>query len=197
MALEKNQATIEYGDFQTPKSLAAQICQLVSRLGYGPQTVLEPTCGVGHFLSAALQSFPSLTHVAGVEINPEYAAAARLALAAHCAQQPDVVVDICVADFFVKEWESYLAKLPDPILIIGNPPWVTSAEIGNLNGDNLPPKRDEKRPITIRLLRKLDISALADELGFSDKYAVFASKGYQNASHVQLQLLEKRTSYDP
>ena len=142
MALGKNQAKIEYGDFQTPESLAEQICELVAQMGWKPLTILEPTCGVGHFLSAALQSFPSLTHLAGVEINPEYAAAAKLALENDSAQRSDVVIDVSVADFFVKEWESYLAKLPDPILIIGNPPWVTSAEIGSLNGNNLPQKHN-------------------------------------------------------
>lgn len=136
----KNRAKIEFGDFQTPKSLAIQVCDLISRLGCEPRSVLEPTCGVGHFLDAALQSFPSVKHLAGVEINPEYAAAAKSALDILSVQRPDVMIDISVADFFVKEWEKCLAELPDPLLIIGNPPWVTNAEIGNLNGSNLPQK---------------------------------------------------------
>ena len=80
MAVGKNHAKIEYGDFQTPIDLAVQVCELITRVGYAPRTVLEPTCGVGHFLDAALQSFPSLTHLSGVEINPEYAATAQRAL---------------------------------------------------------------------------------------------------------------------
>jgi hypothetical protein len=33
-----------------------------------------------------------------------------------------------------------LASLPDPILVIGNPPWVTSADLASLNSSNLPKK---------------------------------------------------------
>ena len=144
MAFEKNQTKIEYGDFQTPENLAKQVCMLLSQLGCEPRTVLEPTCGVGHFLSAALQGFPSLTHLSGVEINPAYAETAKVGLATHAARRPKVIVDICVADFFAKEWETYLAKLPDPILIVGNPPWVTNAGIGAIDGNNLPQKRNSQ-----------------------------------------------------
>jgi hypothetical protein len=144
MAVGKNQAKIEYGDFQTPVDLAVQVCDLLSQLGCEPRAVLEPTCGVGHFLSAALQSFPSLTHLAGVEINPAYVKAAKVGVATYTAQRPDVVVDIGVADFFVKEWKTYLAKLPDPILIVGNPPWVTNAGIGAIDGNNLPQKHNSQ-----------------------------------------------------
>jgi len=68
----------------------------------------------------------------------------EITLEADSAKRPDVVVDICVADFFTKEWETYLAKLPDPILIVGNPPWVTNAEIGAIDGNNLPQKRNSQ-----------------------------------------------------
>lgn len=144
MAVGKNQTKIEYGDFQTPESLAEQVCELLSQLGFEPRTVLEPTCGVGHFLDAALQSFPSLTHLSGVEINPAYVKAAKVGLATHIARRPEVVIDLCVADFFAKEWKTYLAKLPDPILIVGNPPWVTNAGIGAIDGNNLPQKRNSQ-----------------------------------------------------
>ena len=32
------------------------------------------------------------------------------------------------------------SQLPDPILVVGNPPWVTSAAVGSLGGVNLPRK---------------------------------------------------------
>jgi len=144
MSRTKNLSKIEYGDFQTPEYLASQICDLISRLGCKPQTILEPTCGVGHFLTAALHNFPSVKHLAGVDINPEYVATAKLAVNTLAAQRPDVVIDIAAANFFVNEWETYLASLPDPILIVGNPPWVTNAGVGTLDGDNLPQKRNSQ-----------------------------------------------------
>ena len=48
--------------------------------------------------------------------------------------------DLREADFFKTDWESLLADLPEPFLIVGNPPWVTSADIGRLKGSNLPEK---------------------------------------------------------
>ena len=52
-------AKIEFGDFQTPLPLAREICALVKREGIKAETVLEPTCGVGAFLVAAAEAFPS------------------------------------------------------------------------------------------------------------------------------------------
>ena len=36
---------IEYGDFQTPQSVAARVCGLIAGIGLRPATVVEPTCG--------------------------------------------------------------------------------------------------------------------------------------------------------
>ena len=35
----------EYGDFQTPLSLARAVCQKLFGLGYRPEVLIEPTCG--------------------------------------------------------------------------------------------------------------------------------------------------------
>jgi len=138
----KSRTKAEYGDFQTPEILANEVCDLLIRLGCAPQSIIEPTCGVGHFLCAALQSFPSLKYLTGIEINSEYVYVAKQAVDALATNRPDVTIDISVANFFVTDWATCLATLPDPLLIIGNPPWITNAEIGTLNGDNLPPKRN-------------------------------------------------------
>ncbi len=34
----------EFGDFQTPPELAAKVCEIVSRLGVQPLSLIEPTC---------------------------------------------------------------------------------------------------------------------------------------------------------
>ena len=45
----------EFGDYQTPKDFAEKICRfLKEKKGVTPSTVLEPTCGIGNFLSSSL-----------------------------------------------------------------------------------------------------------------------------------------------
>ena len=44
------------------------------------------------------------------------------------------------ADFFRTDWDEILAGLPGPLLVLGNPPWVTSADLTRLGGSNLPEK---------------------------------------------------------
>src|SRR6266576_4342275 len=44
----------EYGDFQTPLSLAKAVCQRLFEIGYRPKILIEPTCGKGNFILAAL-----------------------------------------------------------------------------------------------------------------------------------------------
>ena len=63
---------IEYGDFQTPLSLAERVCGLISGFGFRPAAVVEPTCGEGTFLAAAADSFPQAL-LYGCERNPRYA----------------------------------------------------------------------------------------------------------------------------
>jgi len=71
-----------------------------------------------------------------MEINASHLAAARANLADASAS----LVQLQQADFFATDWPARLAELPDPILLLGNPPWVTSAEVGALGGRNLPTK---------------------------------------------------------
>ncbi len=45
-----------------------------------------------------------------------------------------------MTSFFEADWTARIAGLPEPVLFIGNPPWVTSAELGSLASQNLPEK---------------------------------------------------------
>lgn len=57
MAQSNGRATIdEYGDFQTPLTLAAEICGLLAIRGEVPAAVVEPTCGVGNMTARRLWS---------------------------------------------------------------------------------------------------------------------------------------------
>jgi tRNA1(Val) A37 N6-methylase TrmN6 len=99
--------------------------------------VLEPTCGVGAFLMAARERFAG-AKLRGYEVNPDHADAARARLAGADAE-------VTCGDFFSLDWARELASLPDPLLVIGNPPWVTAAGLGALGAKNLPASRDAAR----------------------------------------------------
>src|SRR5438270_5110208 len=127
----------EFGDFPTPPALAKQALSVLAKHGISPRSIVEPTCGEGSFLLAAAQQFPTADAVIGVDINPEYishvkARASRLNVATK--------MTLINADFFSLDWEELIGKLPTPILIVGNPPWVTSSELAALKSQNVPRK---------------------------------------------------------
>ncbi len=128
---------VEFGDFQTPISLAREICSLIAGTGFHPASILEPTCGTGSFLKASLETFPGISRVLGVEINPQYVTQAQRAVT-HTF--PHTSVEVYQSDFFFTNWSEIVEALPEPILVIGNPPWVTNAELSTLGGNNIPIK---------------------------------------------------------
>ncbi len=129
---------IEYGDFQTPPSLAKRVCGVISRLGFSPSAVVEPTCGKGAFLEAAASAFPQAM-LYGCDLNPGHVEVARKRLH-RCLR-----LRIDTADFFAHDWAARLAELEDPVLVLGNPPWVTSAAVGTLGGSNVPKKSNARK----------------------------------------------------
>jgi hypothetical protein len=127
----------EYGDFQTPIELAADVAALVRRLGFEPKSILEPTCGKGNILQAACEEFPAAEMALGVEISSQHA---DLATSRFFVPRFGPEIKIVNANFFDTNWADYLAKLSDPLLVIGNPPWVTNSELGLLGSANVPVK---------------------------------------------------------
>lgn len=117
------------GDFQTPLELARGVVRAVAETGVRPRAVLEPTCGKGAFLLAAREVFPR-ARLVGFDVNAEYVAEARRALGASARVEE--------ADFFGVDWAAVLSELPAPVLVLGNPPWVTSATVSKLGGSNGP-----------------------------------------------------------
>jgi hypothetical protein len=95
----KTLAGIEFGDFQTPLDLAKDICALLARQGLEPKVVIEPTCGTGAFLVAAILNTP------------------------HC-------LDFMAALMF----------------------------------------SDNKRPVTVELLQRLNLSAIAQDAGLAEQW---------------------------
>lgn len=132
--MAKKRSKVEFGDFQTPLWLCQQVCQLLAERGVEPAAILEPTCGVGGFVQTAVSQFPQAQNIVGVDINPNYIETARWKL--------NGKVEFSVGDFFTFDWKALLEGLPEPLLIVGNPPWVTNSELAVLNSDNVPEKRN-------------------------------------------------------
>ena len=131
-------ARVERGDWQTPRVLAeASVARIAALLARAPSTIVEPTCGEGGFLVAAALAFPR-ADLHGFEVNAEYTRVAMRALRGRSAR-------IVTADFFATPWEKVLAELRAPVLVLGNPPWVTNAQLGALGSSNLPAKVNEAR----------------------------------------------------
>jgi hypothetical protein len=128
---------IEFGDFQTPESLARDVCRVLRRCRLKPASIVEPTCGIGSLVASAFEAFPSATAGLAVDLNADYVAATRRRLESH---PTTARIDVKQADFFQTDWRESLATLPDPLLVIGNPPWVNNSQLGTIGGENLPRK---------------------------------------------------------
>lgn len=83
-------------------------------------------------LHAANDEYPTVPAF-GIDINPAYVARA--------AQAP-ANVRVEVGDFFSYDWDDLFQSLPSPLLIIGNPPWVTNADLSAVGSSNLPTKEN-------------------------------------------------------
>lgn len=129
---------LEYGDFQTPPALAEMVCRKLVELNVNPNTIIEPTCGVGNFIQAAADSFPAAAKIIGVDINQNYLTQIRL----NNQLFQDERCDIFHGDFFQFDWESLVSHCTDRLLILGNFPWVTNSQQGALGSENLPKKNN-------------------------------------------------------
>jgi len=118
------------GDWQTPAALARAVVDRVAALTPAPACVVEPTCGAGSFLAAAAARFPG-AQLRGYEIDPTHVAAAQALVTCPRGQ-------VVQADVFSLDWAREAADWPAPVLVLGNPPWVTSAALGRHGGDNRP-----------------------------------------------------------
>ncbi|MGA2062142.1 MAG: methyltransferase domain-containing protein [Thermoguttaceae bacterium] len=133
----KTKKIAEYGDFQTPLVLAQRVSGAIDRQHVQPNTIIEPTCGKGAFLKAAAERFPDASKILGIDINPAYVEIAKKLNAC------DVLngrMEIRQGDFYAVNFADLLLSCVDPILVIGNPPWVTNTELGSLGSCNAPKK---------------------------------------------------------
>lgn len=131
---------ITFGDFQTPSWLASEACRLLHHFQLQPATIVEPMCGIGNFLLEASTAFPDAQRLLGADVNPDYVREAKRRFVT-----TDQRAGIIKADFFRTDWAGKLVELPEPILIVGNPPWVCNSRQGAIDGTNLPAKRNTNK----------------------------------------------------
>ena len=137
MAGKKSIDKWQFGDFQTPCLLAYKVIEVLKRNhGIVPDHVIEPTCGKGAFVLASAAGFKD-AKIHGYEINPKYVDVANDEIQANKLKAS---VEVKEADFFDVDWEQEISIMQGNLLVIGNPPWVTSSELGLLNSTNLPDK---------------------------------------------------------
>ncbi|OZC89893.1 SAM-dependent methyltransferase [Rhodococcus sp. 06-412-2C] len=121
----------EFGDFQTPIELARALVNTLPRRKW--TRVLEPTCGVGNFLSVMARSHPEAERV-GIEVQPEYASS---------ASQFGRIITASIFDFDLARDVDWTSE-PGPTLVIGNPPWVTNSQLSVLDSANRPTRANTK-----------------------------------------------------
>jgi hypothetical protein len=141
------ETALEYGDFQTPLSLAKTVCEQLSHLGYRPTTLVEPTCGRGNFVIAALSVFPTIQTVYGLEIQENYVTECKSNLLAQLLAEPQLkrAIHIKQGNIFTDGFPPELLHASrGPVLVLGNPPWVTNTALSALNSSNLPSKSNFK-----------------------------------------------------
>jgi 16S rRNA A1518/A1519 N6-dimethyltransferase RsmA/KsgA/DIM1 with predicted DNA glycosylase/AP lyase activity len=140
MNRRKCKSRAEFGDFQTPEHLAQKVCQFLYKKGVKPTSIIEPTCGKGSFILAATEIFASIDECFAADIDNNYLKQLRDTASGLKVKK----IEITNSDFFNINWPDVLSKLKEPLLIIGNPPWVTNSELGNIESNNLPPKSNFK-----------------------------------------------------
>lgn len=134
--MRKTKSVEEFGDFQTPEAMALEAVSLLREQDDLPKTIVEPTCGKGHFVAAAAEIFPEASKLIGCELNSSYVKIS----AERFQSQPRIKIE--EADFFQTDWKAVFENLPQPILVVGNPPWVTNAALGALGSENRPERRN-------------------------------------------------------
>ncbi len=139
----------EFGDWQTSMKLAIEVCSLLKAQGENPKVIIEPTCGKGHFILAALQVFDNIEDIFGIEIYEPYLEELKLNLLQYYIGNPQKrktrihLYHNSIFDFDFSLIKQRLANRES--LVLGNPPWVTNSKLGSLGSCNVPQKNNFKK----------------------------------------------------
>lgn len=154
--MSKTSSRKELGDFQTPQELAVECTRVLATIQRGTRRVLEPTCGEGSFMLAAASVLEPSIEMVGVEIQPTHADVARRLL--NCSTTKNVTWRVEVGDMFRHDLGKLQWEMDGPLLVLGNPPWVTLSELGAMDSVQIPDRTN------LRSVRGID--ALTGESNF-------------------------------
>ena len=124
---DSNFKHIALGDFQTPPSLASHCVEAIASLGIPFQRMIEPCCGDGNFMAAAVDALPSIREIRGVEIQRDRVYAARQRLSESVPSGVGWSVD--ESDLFDLDLSQFQWGTDGPLLVLGNPPWVMASRL--------------------------------------------------------------------
>jgi len=173
----KNRDKAEYGDFQTPFELALRICRWLKVKNVCPDVLVEPTFGYGHFIFAALETFPSIKNVYGVEIYEPYFHETLQKIKAHQYDDKRQIHLFC-EDVFQHSFSSIAKRHAGQfILVLGNPPWVTNSWLGRNTSENVPHKSNYKNVRGIEALTGKGNFDIGESVTFSMLNTFAESKG--------------------
>ena len=124
----------EYGDFQTPFRLrdASRRWLKQKKMHFG--TIVEPTCGRGAFCRL-LSSFLASRLITG-DLMSMPTTWKQLVLPFRSSDRPLRLFSSVTSIYQLERIP--LSEQSGPLLIIGNPPWITNAGMGVIGGNNLP-----------------------------------------------------------
>ena len=174
---EENRSKAEYGDFQTPLDLAQRICRWLQAKGVRPDVLVEPTFGQGRFILAALETFPSIRHVYGVEIHEPYFNDTQQKikeLRYDTNRQIHLFHDDVFQFSFFDIAKRHMGQF---ILVLGNPPWVTNSWLGSKDSENLPQKSNYKNVRGIEALTGKGNFDIGESVTFTMLKTFAESKG--------------------
>ena len=131
----------QFGDFQTPPALVAEILKCLSENNKYWERVFEPTCGKGNFISGLLALDKLPKEIQAIEFDTEYFQAVKL-IAENNNSTRVVIQQAKIFDLDLSQSLKWSAN--GNLLVIGNPPWVTNSQLGRLGSNNLPIKTNFK-----------------------------------------------------
>jgi len=168
----------EFGDYQTPEYFVEKVCYYINqKLNIKPDIIIEPTFGLGNFVTGSLKSFDSIKKIFGIEINSNYFNFAKNSIDQKINGKK-IEIKMFNENIFSFDFESLKESISkkDNLLIIGNPPWVTNSELESLKSYNIPLKDNFKG------LKGLD--------------AITGKGNFDIAEYILLQLLSEFKNYD-
>lgn len=127
----------QYGDYQTPNTLAKRVLNVLKSRNFDFENVIEPTFGLGSFVEEIPKIMNNTKVINGVEIQTEYYEEVL------SKRTSGIKYNLFNHNFFTFD----LRKLFSPDcnnLVVGNLPWVTVSQLSSFESKNIPKKANIK-----------------------------------------------------